>query len=263
MKRITILQLLSGVFSLALLFSCSKKQKPESKPKPEEKIEADRYYDYKYFYTSIIDPQEIIVEYVQPRYDYDKVAKEFTEDVALLTIRVNTKKGVFYSYDSKDAKNKAIFYKYADSWGDGNWNATRLWFYEQKTLLEPISSIDVIALTDFDEQHKAGSSLNDLIEFRFASSEKYFQEYVVKNKRNTDMPELETICKPIGEIKDLKFLSTINVADGQQQTPFVYYSDPGIAYLALKKPATLRGKKLKVSIHFPTKTLEAEAILGE
>ncbi len=250
-RRITILQLLSVLCSFVLLFSCAKEQKPEPKPKPEEeqvigcKVE---YFDY--FFTSIIDPHEIVVEYVQPRYDYEKIAEEFTEDIALLRVRINPKKGIFYSYDSRDKENKAMFYKYADSLGDGIWDGKFLGPYLQETLLEPISSVDATALTDFDEDYRAGSSLNDLIEFRFVSSEKYFIEYVIKKEKYFDgYPKLEVIRKPIEEIKDLRYLSI-------RESNLV-------AYLGLKKPATLKGKKLKVSIHFPTKTLEATASLRE
>lgn len=69
-----------------------------------------------------------------------------------------------FAFNAKDETAKDMFVKYAKAYGDTVFSVG-LHRYEFYASVMPLVSIDIITDKQFDEQHPAGSNVNDLVRF--------------------------------------------------------------------------------------------------
>jgi hypothetical protein len=142
------------------------------------------------FYSCDKVEYEMFRSYITDYYDYNKLDLEINDVGNIVIVGVDQK--ALCGYKSK-GKEKELFDSLCIIHNDMNYNqkigfiAAPGWGYQFKG---DLISIDVVSNKNFDEQHPANSSLNDVVRFLSISLNRYIMsDYTRTFDWNNDIPE--------------------------------------------------------------------------
>ena len=115
-----------------------------------------------------------------------------------------------------DEKNVAKFKEYANYYGDTSYTSAHDMDVDENVIPIPVESINIIANRDFDEQHPAGTSLNNLFKLHYICHQSFIKNGY-KNQRNGESCPIDSLVK----LSDLKTTSLIGL-----YTSHLFFDNP-------------------------------------
>ncbi len=228
-----------------------------------------------YFLSYIEIPNSIIIDPQLHRHVRDTLSKLSP----ILTIRLNSSK--FLNGEDEYSKSYKEFETCAQALGEKkgwkNGNTAAEGGFCRTSFNEKMFKVHVISLTDYDEKHKAGAILNDVVLISYSTFDPFFTDYVVNRKKMTQeqakpyywQGQKYVLQQNLAELKGISMLSVIT----HPYSPFFsgYYSGfdrsvhgasdyfantisrkPHLFYLQFSHLPKTPQQKLQVSIEFPS-----------